>query len=98
MKKVFAILLVSVFAFAMVACGDDDDAGGGPCDDYADMVQDDIDTVCGDFPDCSICEPVEEGEGEGEVDEDACQEAIDIYDSAAMIDTFTLLCEMEAGE
>ena len=25
MKKVFAILLVSVFAFAMVACGDDDD-------------------------------------------------------------------------
>jgi hypothetical protein len=27
MKKVFALLLVSVFAFGMVGCGDDDDAG-----------------------------------------------------------------------
>jgi hypothetical protein len=34
MKKVFAILLVSVFAFAMVACGDDDD-GGSALDNVA---------------------------------------------------------------
>lgn len=34
MKKVFAILLVSVFAFAMVACGDDDD-GGSSVDNVA---------------------------------------------------------------
>jgi hypothetical protein len=33
MKKVFAILLVSVFAFAMVACGDDD--GGSSIDNVA---------------------------------------------------------------
>jgi len=33
MKKVFAILLVSVFAFAMVACGDDD--GGSSVDNVA---------------------------------------------------------------
>jgi len=95
MKKVFALLLVSVFAIAMVGCDDDD--AGGPCEEYADMVQDDIDTVCGDFPDCSICEPVEEGEGEGEADEDACQAAIDAYDSEAMISTFTTLCELEEG-
>jgi hypothetical protein len=28
MKKVFALLLVSVFAFGMVGCGDDDDSAG----------------------------------------------------------------------
>jgi hypothetical protein len=31
MKKVFALLLVSVFAIAMVGCGDDD--GGATCDE-----------------------------------------------------------------
>jgi hypothetical protein len=94
MKKVFALLLVSVFAFAFVACGDDD--SGGPCDELADAVQADIDTVCADYPDCSICEPVEEGEGEEPTDEQ-CQEYLDAYDSAAMVDTYTTLCEMEAG-
>ena len=34
MKKVFALLLVSVFAFAMVACGDDD-GGGSTLDNVA---------------------------------------------------------------
>jgi hypothetical protein len=59
------------------------------------MVQADIDAVCADYPDCSICAPVEEGEGEA--DDEACQEAIDAYDSDAVIEGFTLLCEMEEG-
>lgn len=96
MKKVFALMIVAVFAFGMVACGDDDDSGGGgPCDEYAQMVQDDIDAVCADFPDCSICEPAEEGEGEA--DDEACQQAIDEYDSDAMIDLLTMACEAEEG-
>ena len=41
MKKVFAILLVSVFAFAMVACGDDDDGAVdnvGACQSLEDTI------------------------------------------------------------
>lgn len=42
MKKVFAILLVSVFAFAMVACGDDDDGSSidnvAACQDAEDAI------------------------------------------------------------
>ena len=44
MKKVFAILLVSVFAFAMVACGDDDD---GASFDNVTACQDLEDTING---------------------------------------------------
>jgi hypothetical protein len=95
MKKVFALLLVGVFAVAFVGCDDDD--AGGPCEDLADAYQGAIDTVCGDFEDCSICEPVEEGEGEGEVDEDACQEALDAFDEDAYIDLLTMACEAEAA-
>jgi hypothetical protein len=42
MKKVFAIVLVSVFAFAMVACGDDDSGSSvdnvAACNDLVDTL------------------------------------------------------------
>jgi hypothetical protein len=95
MKKVFILTIVALFAFGMVACGDDDD-GGGACDDLANAVQADIDAVCADFPDCTLCEAVEEGEGE-ELTEEECQALLDEYDSAAVVEGYTTLCEMEEG-
>jgi len=97
MKKIILVAMVACFAFGMVACGDDDDSGG-PCDDLADMVQDDIDTVCADYPDCSICEPADaDGDGASATDEE-CQDFIDAYDSDAAIAGYEMVCEMEAGE
>ena len=48
MKKVFALLLVSVFAFGMVGCGDDDAAN--PCQGCADTYCSCV-TACGDAAD-----------------------------------------------
>ena len=92
MKKFLAMLMIACFAFGMVACGDDDDSA---CDEYVDMIQGDIDSVCDDYPDCSICEEGDSDGDTGEADEDACQEAIDAYDSAAMIELYEMACEAE---
>ena len=97
MKKALALTLAALFAisFMAVAC-DDDDAASGPCEELADAMQDAIDTVCDDFPDCSLCEAVEEGEGETPTD-DECQELLDAFDAQAMIDLWTTGCEAEAA-
>ena len=93
--KVLALIFVAVFAFGMVACGDDDDgAGGGPCDDLADAYQAAMDEVCADFPDCEmVCDPATEGEGEEPTDEE-CQELLDAFDHDATVELFTLGCDV----
>lgn len=95
MKKALALTLAALFAisFMAIAC-DDDDAASGPCEELADAYQDALDTVCDDFPDCSICEAVEEGEGEEPTDEE-CQEYLDAFDEQATIDMYTMVCEAE---
>jgi hypothetical protein len=75
---------------------DDNDDGGGPCDELADAIQALIDEVCEDYPDCSICEPVEEGEGEQPTDAE-CQELLDEFDADAMLEMYETLCDMEQG-
>lgn len=96
MKKVLVLMIVALFAFGAVACGDDDDGGGGPCDDLADAYQAAMDEVCGDYPDCSLCEAAEEGEGEEPTDEE-CQEALDAFDHDTTVEGFVALCELEEG-
>jgi len=100
MKKAMILMLASVFvvgSLSLIACGNDDDdngGGSGPCDQLAKAWMDCIDEVCDDFPDCSICDPAEEGEGETPTDEE-CQDLLDEFDHDDCLDLFTMVCEME---
>jgi hypothetical protein len=98
MKKTLILMLAALFAisFLAVACDDDDDdAAGGPCDELADAYQDAIDTVCDDFPDCSICEPAETDPDAEEPTDEECEALLDEFDEDATIESFTTICEME---
>ena len=96
MKKIIAMAMVACFAFGMVACGDDDDAG--PCDELADMFQDAVDSVCADYPDCSLCEPADADGGEGSATDEECQDAIDAWDEDTMVTAWETMCDLEAAE
>lgn len=100
MKKMMILMLASVFvvgSLALMGCDDDDDNGAasGPCAELAKAAQDCFDEVCDEFPDCSYCDPEEEGEGGEEATDEQCQEALDAWDHEACVDGLTMVCEME---
>ena len=73
-----------------------DGVAGGPCDRYLYTVLKDIEAVCADHPDCSFCED-DPSTSTGESDDDVCQDALDVYDSDAIIEAYQTICEAEAN-
>jgi hypothetical protein len=85
MKKVLVLMFVGLFAFGVLACGDDDDDSGGGtvCDQAADIQIAAMEEACGEYDECCTCDCLLEGEsdiegcdcsaGEGEGEEAECE-------------------------